>query len=98
MNWDKLTGYAEKDRPMKRKSRTTRRSNLPAADIYDAFPRSGPVRHYAPFIRKYVREFCKGYPQLSYEDMPPRATRIAFSRRVGAWRLALLGYMFIQAM
>ena len=85
---------------MKRKSRTTRRSNLPAADIYDAFPRSGPGRHYAPFIRKYVREFCKGYPQLSYEDMPPRATGIAFSRVVAkcAWRLALLGYMLMQAM
>ena len=32
------------------------------------FPDRGLVRHYAPFIRKYVREFCKGYPQLSYED------------------------------
>jgi DNA-directed RNA polymerase specialized sigma subunit len=72
---DNLTGYAEEDRPMKRKSRTTRRSNMQAADIYDAFPRSGLVRHYAPFIRKYVREFCKGYPQLSYEDMHPRATQ-----------------------
>jgi hypothetical protein len=51
---DNLTGYAEEDRPMKRKSRTTRRSNLPAADIYDAFPRSGLVRHYAAFIRSQM--------------------------------------------
>jgi hypothetical protein len=70
VKWDNLTGYAEEDRPMKRKSRTTRRSNLPAADIYDAFPRSGLLRHDAPFIRKYVGEFCKGYPSSATRICP----------------------------
>jgi hypothetical protein len=44
---------------------------------YDPFPKSGLVRKYAPFIRSEVRDYCKQYPYMRYEDMLAEAIRIA---------------------
>src|SRR5262245_37809993 len=44
---------------------------------HDPFPKTGLVRKYAPFIRKEVREYCKQYPYMRYEDMLAEAIRIA---------------------
>jgi RNA polymerase sigma factor (sigma-70 family) len=44
---------------------------------YDPFPKSGLVRKYAPFIRKEVRDYCKQYPYMRFEDMLAEAIRLA---------------------
>src|SRR5262245_33298368 len=44
---------------------------------YDPFPKTGLVRKYAPFIRSEVRDYCKMYPYMLYEDMLREAIRIA---------------------
>ena len=43
----------------------------------DPFPKSGLVRKYAPFIRSEVRDYCKQYPYMRYEDMLAEAIRLA---------------------
>src|SRR5262249_28582443 len=51
--------------------------NIKNEKAYDPFPKSGLVRKYAPFIRKEVRDYCKQYPYVRYEEMLAEAVRIA---------------------
>src|SRR5262245_21754763 len=60
----------------KRKS-TTRRGNIEAIEAYDPFPRSGLVKKYEPFIRKWVTAFCKRYPGVRRQDALIEAVKIA---------------------
>jgi hypothetical protein len=43
----------------------------------DPFPRTGLVKQYEPFIRKWVGEFCAAYPGAIYEHVLVDAVRIA---------------------
>jgi RNA polymerase sigma factor (sigma-70 family) len=52
-------------------------SNIKDEKAYDPFPKTGLVRKYAPFIRKEVRDYCKIYPYMRYEDMLAEAIRLA---------------------
>jgi hypothetical protein len=51
--------------------------NIKNEPAYDPFPKTGLVRKYAPFIRKEVRDYCKMYPYMRFEDMLAEAIRIA---------------------
>ena len=55
------------------------RGNVHVASAYDPFPKSGLVKQYEPFIRSYVGEFCKKYPEIRHEDFLAEAVRIALA-------------------
>jgi DNA-directed RNA polymerase specialized sigma subunit len=63
-------------------SKITRRyqagvGNIKNDKAYDPFPKSGLVKKYAPFIRSEVRDYCKQYPSVRYEEMLAEAIKIA---------------------
>jgi DNA-directed RNA polymerase specialized sigma subunit len=63
-------------------SKLTRRyqagvGNIKNDKAYDPFPKSGLVKKYAPFIRSEVRDYCKQYPSVRYEEMLAEAIKIA---------------------
>jgi hypothetical protein len=63
-------------------SKITRRyqagvGNIKNDKAYDPFPKSGLVKKYAPFIRSEVRDYCKQYPYVRYEEMLAEAIKIA---------------------
>jgi hypothetical protein len=59
----------------KRKSRGP--GNIKADPGYDPFPKSGLVKQYEPFIRKYVGGFCERYPGLQRDGVLFEAVAIA---------------------
>jgi len=54
---------------LSRKRKSKGSGNIKAEAAYDPFPKSGLVKQYGPFIRKHVRKFCEGYPELQYETV-----------------------------
>ena len=44
---------------------------------YDPFPKTGLVKEYEPFIRKWVTTFCKAYPAVRRGDTLIEAVKIA---------------------
>jgi hypothetical protein len=54
------------------------KGNIPAETHYDPFPKSGRVKQYEPFIRKYVGKFRRNYPRLRYDDLLSEAVRLAY--------------------
>lgn len=63
-------------------SKITRRyqagvGNIKNDKAYDPFPKTGLVKKYAPFIRSEVRDYCKQYPYVRYEEMLAAAIKIA---------------------
>jgi hypothetical protein len=44
---------------------------------YDPFPKSGLVKQYEPFIKKWVGKFLKQYPRLDRQDVMFRAVERA---------------------
>lgn len=51
--------------------------NIKAKKAYSPFPRTGLVKKYEPFIRNEVRDYCKQYPSVRYEEMLAEAVKIA---------------------
>ena len=51
--------------------------NIKAKKTYSPFPRTGLVKKYEPFIRNEVRDYCKQYPNVRYEEMLAEAVKIA---------------------
>jgi DNA-directed RNA polymerase specialized sigma subunit len=51
--------------------------NIKTKDAYDPFPRTGLVKQYEGFIRGEVRDYCKQYPNMRYEEMLAEAVKIA---------------------
>jgi hypothetical protein len=49
---------------------------LPAK--YDPFPKSGRIKQYEPFIRKYVGKISRHYPQPHHDDFLFEAVRLAW--------------------
>lgn len=52
-----------------KKPASRRGGNIKAEPAYDPFPKSGLVKQYEPFIRKWVGEYCKSFPQQRYDDV-----------------------------
>jgi hypothetical protein len=46
--------------------------------IYDHFPKSGLVKQYEPFIKKWCGNFAGQYPHLEMADILSDAVAIAF--------------------
>ena len=51
--------------------------NIKVVKAYSPFPRTGLVKKYEPFIRNEVRDYCKQYPSVRYEEMLAEAVKIA---------------------
>jgi len=60
------------------KKAAVKRGNIEAKEAYDPFPKSGRVKEYEPFIRKWVTtRFCRRYPDVNPQEALCEAVKLA---------------------